>query len=57
MLIDMGMSKTGGTRDDAGALRGVEGRHAGLPLFESIVLLGRERTLARLRAARERLTG
>jgi glutamyl-tRNA synthetase len=35
----------------------VEGRHAGLPLFDSMVILGRERTLARLRAARERLTG
>jgi glutamyl-tRNA synthetase len=34
----------------------IEGRHAGLPLFDSIVLLGRDRTLARLRAARERLT-
>jgi glutamyl-tRNA synthetase len=34
----------------------VEGRHAGLPLFDSIVLLGRDRSLARLRAARERLT-
>lgn len=33
----------------------VEGRHAGLPLFDSIVLLGRDRTLARLRAARARL--
>ena len=33
----------------------VEGRHAGLPLFDSIVLLGRERTLARIRAARARL--
>jgi len=32
----------------------VEGRHAGLPLWESMVLLGRERVLARLRAARER---
>ena len=30
----------------------VEGTHAGLPLFDSIVLLGRERTLARLRKAR-----
>ena len=30
----------------------VEGRHAGLPLFDSIELLGRERALARLRAAR-----
>ena len=34
----------------------IEGRHAGLPLFDSMLLLGRERTLARLRAARERLT-
>jgi glutamyl-tRNA synthetase len=33
----------------------VEGRAAGLPLFDSIVILGRERTLARLRAARSRL--
>jgi glutamyl-tRNA synthetase len=33
----------------------VEGRHAGLPLFDSIELLGRERTLTRLRAARARL--
>jgi glutamyl-tRNA synthetase len=33
----------------------VEGRRAGLPLFESIHLLGRERSLERLRAARARL--
>ncbi len=33
----------------------VEGRRAGLPLFESIVLLGRDRVLQRIRAARERL--
>jgi glutamyl-tRNA synthetase len=33
----------------------VEGRAAGLPLFDSMYLLGRERTLRRLRAARERL--
>jgi glutamyl-tRNA synthetase len=32
----------------------VTGRTVGPPLFESLVLLGRERTLARLRAARER---
>jgi glutamyl-tRNA synthetase len=31
----------------------IEGRHAGLPLFDSIELLGRERAVARLRAARE----
>ena len=30
----------------------VEGTHAGLPLFDSIVLLGRERTLSRIRRAR-----
>jgi glutamyl-tRNA synthetase len=35
----------------------VEGRKAGLPLFESIVLLGRERALGRIRAARDRLRG
>jgi glutamyl-tRNA synthetase len=33
----------------------VEGRRAGLPLFESLHLLGRERSLGRLRAARARL--
>ncbi len=33
----------------------VEGVHRGLPLFDSMHLLGRDRTLARLRAARERL--
>ena len=33
----------------------VEGRHAGLPLFDSLVLLGRERALVRIRAARSRL--
>jgi glutamyl-tRNA synthetase len=35
----------------------IEGRRAGLPLFDSMVILGRERTLARFRAARERLGG
>lgn len=33
----------------------VQGRHAGLPLFDSVALLGRDRALGRLRAARERL--
>jgi glutamyl-tRNA synthetase len=33
----------------------VEGVHRGLPLFDSMLLLGRERTLERLRAARNRL--
>jgi glutamyl-tRNA synthetase len=35
----------------------VTGRAVGLPLFESLTVLGRERTLARLRAARNRLSG
>jgi len=35
----------------------IEGRHAGLPLFDSIVLLGRGRSIARVRAARARLPG
>ncbi len=34
----------------------VEGRAAGLPLFEAIEMLGRERSLDRLRGARQRLT-
>jgi glutamyl-tRNA synthetase len=34
----------------------IEGRHAGLPLFDSIQLLGRDRALARLRTARKRIT-
>jgi glutamyl-tRNA synthetase len=33
----------------------IEGRHAGLPLFDSIALLGKDRALVRLRAARARL--
>jgi glutamyl-tRNA synthetase len=33
----------------------VTGRGVGLPLFESLEVLGREPTLARLRAARARL--
>jgi glutamyl-tRNA synthetase len=34
----------------------VEGTHAGLPLFDSIVLLGRERSVARVRAAQRLVT-
>ncbi len=34
----------------------VTGRTVGLPLFESLAVLGRERTLARIRAARQRLS-
>jgi glutamyl-tRNA synthetase len=33
----------------------VEGSHTGLPLFDSIVLLGRERSLRRIRAAATRI--
>ena len=33
----------------------IEGRESGLPLFDSMLLLGRESTVARLRAARARL--
>ncbi len=33
----------------------VEGRHAGLPLFDSILLLGRDRARSRIAAARARL--
>jgi glutamyl-tRNA synthetase len=35
----------------------VTGRTSGLPLFESLAVLGREQTLRRLEAARERLAG
>jgi glutamyl-tRNA synthetase len=35
----------------------VTGRTVGLPLFESLEILGRERTLARIAAARARLSG
>jgi len=37
------------------SLVAVTGRSVGLPLFESLEVLGRERTLARLRAAIDRL--
>lgn len=33
----------------------IQGKPAGIPLFDSLAILGRERTLARLREARERL--
>ena len=35
----------------------VTGRTVGLPLFESLQVLGRERTLLRIQRARERLAG
>ena len=36
------------------AYAAIEGRTAGLPLYDSIFLLGRDSSLRRLRAARER---
>jgi hypothetical protein len=33
----------------------IEGRPAGLPLFDAIHMLGQDRALGRLRAARKRL--
>jgi glutamyl-tRNA synthetase len=55
VLTDLGLSKKQ-IRGVMGACYAVvEGVSRGLPLFESIVLLGRERTLIRLRAARDRL--
>ena len=57
VMLDLGMSKTQMNKKTMPSLYAViEGRPSGLPLFDSIVLLGRERSLARLRAARERLT-
>ena len=54
-LIELGFSKKQ-VRTVMRALYAViEGTPQGLPLFESMVLLGRERTLYRLRAARDRL--
>jgi glutamyl-tRNA synthetase len=34
----------------------IEGRESGLPLFDSMYLLGRDATIARLQAARARAT-
>jgi glutamyl-tRNA synthetase len=39
----------------AAAYVAIEGRAQGLPVFDAIWMLGRERSLARLRAARRRL--
>jgi glutamyl-tRNA synthetase len=58
VMLELGMSKTQMNKKTMPSLYVVvEGRPSGLPLFDSIVLLGRDRTLARMRAARERLTG
>ncbi len=52
VLDDLGVKRRKATPALYAAL---EGRHAGLPIFDSIHLLGRDRALGRLRAARERL--
>jgi glutamyl-tRNA synthetase len=58
VLLDRGVSKSQMRKKVMPALYTiVEGRRAGLPLFDSMVILGRERTLDRFRAARERLGG
>jgi glutamyl-tRNA synthetase len=54
----LGISKTQMKKKAMPALYSIiEGRRFGLPLFESMVVLGRDRTLARLREALERLRG
>ncbi|HSO94734.1 MAG TPA: glutamate--tRNA ligase [Acidimicrobiia bacterium] len=53
LLTDLGFEKPGKVLPSVYAA--VEGRHAGLPLFESIHLLGRDRAVHRLEAARARL--
>lgn len=52
-LTELGIPKPGKVLPAVYAA--VEGRHAGLPLFDSIHLLGRDRAIRRLDAARERL--
>jgi len=54
-LTELGIQKPGKVLPAVYAA--VEGRHAGLPLFDSIYLLGRDRAIRRLQAARERLDG
>ena len=55
MQTELGLSKKE-IRNAMPALYSViEGERRGLPLFDSMFLLGRDRTLARLRAARDRL--
>ena len=54
-LGDLGLSKKEIRKAMPAVYAAVEGIHRGLPLFDSMVLLGRDRTLARLRAARNRL--
>ncbi len=44
-----------GREGDAVIYTAIEGRSAGLPVYDSIFLLGRESALRRLRAARAKL--
>jgi glutamyl-tRNA synthetase len=53
VLTELGIEKPGKVLPAVYAA--VEGRHAGLPLFDSIHLLGRDRTIRRLEAAQKRL--
>ena len=52
VVTDLGIKPRDGLR---AIYTAVEGRHAGLPLFDAIYLLGRDRALGRIRAARARL--
>jgi glutamyl-tRNA synthetase len=54
-LVELGLSKKEIRKSMPAMYAVVEGIHRGLPLFDSMHLLGTERTLARLRAARDRL--
>lgn len=54
-LVELGLSKKEIRKAMPAVYAAVEGIHRGLPLFDSMHLLGRERTLARLRATRGRL--
>lgn len=57
-MEDIGAKLSLGLRKVQAPIRvAVTGRGVGLPLFESLSVLGRDRTLRRLAAARERLAG
>ena len=56
VLAGLGLSKTAANKRAMPALySAIEGRPHGLPLFDSIMLLGRDRTLRRIERARVRL--
>jgi glutamyl-tRNA synthetase len=54
-LVELGLAKKEIRKAMPALYAAVEGIHRGLPLFDSMHLLGRDRTLSRLRAARDRL--